>query len=227
MANENFRVLETVGGIDYIFDCKTFRDELRRMSRISKQTGVSSSVEEYRENFADKINVSASALKQWESGRNGVSDLERVKEIAQHLFLDDYRKLLVPKSDKEEMEFCIMRNGEISDKERDVARELFGKFVDYISTYIESDGFKNFDLANHCSSDEELVKLSFRLENSIKRGRFDVPKYISDQLYDLYLIIGFDEINSDLSGVEKSLSVERYAAEYYDSLCNIMCEYLK
>lgn len=41
----------------------TFRDAIRRMSRLAKKNGVVGSVEAFREDFAEKIMVSSSALK--------------------------------------------------------------------------------------------------------------------------------------------------------------------
>ena len=63
MANESFKVLEIFDGVEYVFNCNTFRDAIRRMSRLAKKNGVVGSVEAFREDFAEKIMVSSSALK--------------------------------------------------------------------------------------------------------------------------------------------------------------------
>lgn len=186
MANENFKTLETIDGIEYVFNYKKFRDELRRMSRLMKQKGSVSSVEEYREAFAEKIMVSTSALKQWESGRNGVSDLERVKEIAMHLYLPDYRKLLMPKSEPVEKENSVMMNRIIDEKERDVARNVFERMVDYIKLFCDTDGFADFSVYSLCKDVTDYYHYEEELHADIDKMRFDLPKATYDAIVGLY-----------------------------------------
>lgn len=248
MANESFKVLEIIDGIEYIFNCNTFRDEIRRMSRLAKKNGVVGSVEVFREDFAEKIMVSSSALKQWESGRNGVSDLERVKEIARHLLMDDYHKLLMPRSNGEEKENSVMMNRMIDEKEREVARSIFEEMAEYIFSFEESLGFENFEynLVNDTPMDVGIFEQKLGLH--IKKIRFDLPKTTVDNLSDLYHEIG-DLINEGFSvfsteeyanyirGTDTENSADhwyvkaaycsRKADEYYEKLCEIMKDYLK
>ena len=250
MASENFRTLETIDGIEYIFDCKKFRDEIRRMSRLLKKNGEVHSMEEYRENFAERIMVSISALKQWESGRNGVSDLERVKEIAANLYLNDYRKLLMPKFEPEEKENSVMMNKMVDEKEREVARLAFDKMVDYINLYSNSSGFSDFSFNLHCNSAMDFHFYQDRLHLDIDKMRFDLPKVTYDGLVDLYNEMEMTEgddfdwtiydgteykefinetFEKDISDTSfaKLLFLNRKYDEYYGRLCAIMEDYLK
>ena len=248
MANESFKVLEIIGGVEYIFNCNTFRDEIRRMSRLAKKNGVVGSVEVFREDFAEKIMVSSSALKQWESGRNGVSDLERVKEIARHLLMDDYHKLLMPRSNGEEKENSVMMNRMIDEKEREVARNIFEEMTEYIYSFEESWGFEDFNYAFVYSSSEEVMIAEQNLDLNMKKIRFDLPKMIADNLADLFREIGYrEEEGSSVFETEeyakyvkdpgaekipydpyvKAAYCSRKADEYYEKLCGIMKEYLK
>lgn len=248
MANESFKVLEIFDGVEYVFNCNTFRDAIRRMSRLAKKNGVVGSVEAFREDFAEKIMVSSSALKQWESGRNGVSDLERVKEIARHLLMDDYHKLLMPRSNGEEKENSVMMNRMIDEKEREVARNIFEEMTEYIYSFEESWGFEDFNYAFEYSSSEEVMIAEHNLDLNMKKIRFDLPKMIADNLADLFREIGYrEEEGSSVfeteeyakyvkdTGAEKipndpyvkAAYCSRKADEYYEKLCGIMKEYLK
>lgn len=252
MANENFKTLETIDGIEYVFNYKKFRDEIRRISRLMKQKGSVSSVEEYREVFAEKIMVSVSALKQWETGRNGVSDLERVKEIAMHLYLPDYRKLLMPKSEPVEKENSVMMNRVIDEKEREVARRVFERMVDYIRLFCDTEGFADFSHNLLCKDGMDYYYYAEELQVEIDKMRFDLPQDIYFAIVRLYREIeatGGDDLDFDWSiydGEEyksfvrdtfigdvadtsfvKGAFLERKYEEYYENLCVIMKDYLK
>ena len=246
MAYDNFKVLEIADGIEYIFNCNMFRNEFRRVSRFAKKSGRVKSTEEFREDFAEKVMISTSAIKQWESGRNGVSDLERVKEIARYLLLEDYHKLLMPKSTEEKKENSVMMNRMIDEKEREVARNLFMALANYICIFEESGGFEYFEFNFLCKDEYKLTDFQQHLKVQIKQARFDLPKQTCERLIALFYEIGATDhvletvfetkeyktfLKEEGWGKDcseaKGLYLDRKADEYYDSLCEIMEEYLK
>lgn len=87
-----YSVLETINGIEYIFDSKAFKRNI--------EIYISNKLPDYNkktlyEKIANKAYVTTDAVKKWCQGKNGPQDLERLKSIAQVLNVD-YQKLLKP-----------------------------------------------------------------------------------------------------------------------------------
>ena len=244
MAGENFKTLEIINGEEYIFNYKIFNYELKRLSRIAKKNGDVTSIEEYRSRLADTLAVSPEALKQWESGRNGVSDLQRVKEISRCFLIKDYRTLLTPKSNNhEKTEENKLMNRTIDKQERKAARKMFRAFVDMLFVFKNTDGYQHY--GDNGAPDLMDAALTLDdLEISLRKAAFDLPGETYENLLLLFNDLTYDEVGSfpDIFDTEEyatfcetdfSLSyfppqvlfAERKFDEYFNRLCEIMKDY--
>ena len=105
MEQGSFKRLKAQDGKEYTFNALAFKKELKRTAVAAKQKGIVSSIEAFKEGLADKIAVTTAAIKQWESGRNGVSDIERVQEIAEYFPFGHTRKQHV-EAEKQHQRYC-------------------------------------------------------------------------------------------------------------------------
>lgn len=228
MEQVSFKRLKAEDGKEYTFDSFAFKKELKRTAVASKKNGNVSSIEEFKEGLADKIAVSTAAIKQWESGRNGVSDIERVQEIADYLGLEDYKDLLIEVKTEERKDDMTMINY-ILEEERRTAREVFNGFVEVIQMYKDSDAYAHVD-GEYCTpTNEDILLKNNEVEVIIQKSRFDIPEDTHRELASLFFEIVStlpEEIEGD-NDFYRGMMVERKAEEYYEQVCKIMAVYIK
>lgn len=228
MEQGNFKRFKCEDEKEYIFDFNAFKMELRRTALCAKKAGQVNTIEEFEEMLADEIAVSTAAIKQWKAGRNGVSDIERVKEIANFLGLTNYKQLLIEQIEKEEMEDMTMQHC-IYEDERKVAREVFNGFVEVIKAYRDTEAYANCEGAYGIPTSEEILELNDAVELIVQKARFDIPKEIHTQLTQLFFEICSTypkEIQAE-GNLSRHLIVERKADTYFEELCNVLSKYIK
>lgn len=228
MESNNFKTLETINGIEYIFNHVAFRTKLRKVAKKAVDSGDFEKQEDFREDFASKVSVSTSALKQWESGRNGVSDLDRVKDLALHLGLKNYKQLLTQKNDNNSEENNMNNNLYIAE-EKNAAREVFYAMIDVLKDFKDTEAYADCSGENAIPSDIDVFITQNKAEVAIKRARFDLPEKVFSELDSL-----FSEVSSTLPEeitCEKSymrfMEVEHIADEYFQKLCSILKDYIR
>ena len=224
MQQKNFKKLIDNDGQEYTFDYQAFKKFFKIAVVHAKNNGSVKTVEEFEENFAESLAVSVSSIKQWKSGNNGVSDMDRIKEMAQKLGLSDYKKLLIT----EQREVSDM-NKVIDEKEYDVAREVFGSIAEMIKQFKDTDGYSCYEEGPGIPAFETVIDTNDRTELIVMKSRFDIPKEVFIPLEQLYFEIASkqpEEI-AGASSFERSMKVEELADEYYEQLCTIMERYLK
>ncbi|MGO5551269.1 hypothetical protein ACTQW9_18685 [Lachnospiraceae bacterium LCP19S3_B12] len=227
MEQGSFKRLKAQDGKEYTFNALAFKKELKRTAVAAKQKGIVSSIEAFKEGLADKIAVTTAAIKQWESGRNGVSDIERVQEIAEYLGLEDYKALLIEV--KEERKDDMNMANYISEEERRTAREVFNGLVEVIKMYKDSNAYANVDGSYGCPTNADILTKNDEVELIIQKARFDIPEETHRELESVFFEISStlpEEVEDD-NIMMRSLQVERRADEYYKKVCQIMAAYIK
>lgn len=228
MEQVSFKRLKAEDGKEYTFDSLAFKKELKRTAVASKKDGKVSSIEEFKEGLADKIAVSTAAIKQWESGRNGVSDIERVQEIAEYLGLEDYKTLLVEVKAEERKDDMTMTNY-ILEEERKTAREVFNGLVEVIKMYKDTGAYAYTDGSYGSPTEVDIITKNDEVEIIIQKARFDIPEETHRELSSLFfeIISTLPEEIEDDNAMIRNLQVERKADEYYEQVCKIMSAYIK
>ena len=234
MENGKFKTLKAENGKAYIFNHRAFKLELRKVALAAKKDKSVSSIEEFEEGLADKLAVSTAAIKQWKFGYNGVSDIERVQEIAEYLGLDDYRVLLSEVEKVEEKDDVNMNNNYF-EEERNAAREVFNSLISVINAYKDTGAYMCFGGVVGVPTQEEVLDINDTAGVVIQRARFDMPKETFTQLetllYEISSTVPEDlkvENNPDLKGdLPYWITVERKADEYFEELCKILERYIR
>lgn len=229
MEQVNFKKFQCEDGNEYVFNSSAFKIELRRSALAAKKVNMVSSIEEYEQGLADAIAVSTASIKQWKAGRNGVSDIERVKEIAEYLGLADYKKLLVKVIAKNREDDMNMGNNYISEDERKAAREVFNGLVDVIKVYKDTAAYAYCDGIYGTPTDEEIFDINDKVEVVIQKSRFDIPAEIYTQIEQLFFEIT-STLPNEVEGTEticRNLIVERLADEYFENVCKILGRYIR
>lgn len=229
MEQVNFKKFQCEDGKEYIFDSSAFKKELRRSALAAKKANVIASIEEYEQGLADATAVSTASIKQWKAGRNGVSDIDRVKEIAEYLGLTDYKKLLTKVMSENREDDMNMGNNYICEDERKAAREVFYGFVDVIKAYKDTEAYGNCEGMYLIPSGDEVLEINDRVEVVIQKSRFDLPAEIHTQLEQLFFEIT-STIPSEVDGTEivsRGLVVERLGDQYFDDVCKILGRYIR
>lgn len=228
MESNNFKTLETINEIEYIFNYVAFRSKLRKVAKKAVDSGDFEKQEDFREDFASKVSVSTSALKQWESGRNGVSDLDRVKDLALHLGLKNYKQLLTQKHNNNS-EDNNMNNTLYITEERNAAREVFYAMIDVLKDFKDTEAYFDCSGAYGTPTEEDIYLTQDKTEIAIKRARFDLPAKVFSELDSLFSEVCStlpEEITCEKSYM-RSMEVERIAEEYFETLCTILKDYIR
>lgn len=227
MEQSNFKRLKCDDGKEYIFNFEAFKMELKRAAVAAKKAGRVSTIEKFEKELADKVAVTSAAIKQWKAGRNGVSDIERIMDIAHFLELKDYKELLIEQIEDNRKDDTIMNNY-VYETERKSAKEAFDGMVYVITLFKNTNAYSLYDDYGAPSAVEVIVT-NEEAEIAIKKARFDISKEIYDKLIQLYYAITNtepDEIESD-NNISREFAVERIGDAYYSELCEIMKSYLK
>lgn len=247
MNENNFKTLEIINGQDMIFNPEEFKLQLKLAAKRARKMEGIRETKTFREEFAKKVSVSESALKQWESGRNGVSDLERLKEIAQALHLLDYKILLKPRETTMKGHTDMVNREAITERERETARTIFEIFVDIIQIYRDTIAFSSISDEGFSPSYTEIYDLLRDTHTKLLKSRFDLPFDIYQGLYKMYVNLDSEfetapaflseeyeefEKNAKDGGILNEVNIhflytECLCDELYESLCSIMRDYLK
>lgn len=247
MKDTNFKTLEIIDGVEMIFDHEEFKLQLNLATKRARKMEGIRDTKTFREMFAYKISVSESALKQWAAGRNGVSDLDRLKEIAQALLISDYTRLLKPREINEKGYSDMTNRDPITEKERDVAREIFDRFIDIIQLYRDTIAFSSISDEGFSPSYSEIYEFLRETHTKLLKSRFDLPFDTYQELYKMYINLDSEyettpaflseEYEEFEKGVKEGgfyneinihfLYTEVLCDELYESLCHIMKDYLK
>ena len=184
--NNNLRRFQLKDGKEYCFDCDRFKSELNKIAKKAKETHQVSTIKEYEDKFIKCIGVSESALKQWKAGNNGVSDLDRVKEIANFLGMSNYKDLLIDVSESRDKEGGDNRmnldnaiKGSVSDFVRMKIFECNSLILDFLhSELIE-------DEEEYCKLLQEINKYSIAIPDDVfKKIIGFVEEYLEPIIYD-------------------------------------------
>lgn len=187
------------------------------------------------------LHVTEHALKNWASGKTGVADLDRVKEIAHVLKIGDYKKLLKKKPDTEKVV--------PTQEQKTVARYLYTDYVTFIQNFLFTLGFTNFDRSINLDSPAEVQKCLNFMETNIKYARFDLNENVCNKLSELLNEIGYicQEGKQNASFFEKEdylcflkshteymdhedsakwLYIKELSGTYHNRLCDILGPYM-
>ena len=81
-----------IDGSDYSFNFSAFRRFFK-----SYRAGTKRNITETEQTIADALSLSREAVHSWRFEKNGPSDIEVIKSLAEFLKIDDYRILLIKK----------------------------------------------------------------------------------------------------------------------------------
>lgn len=226
--DNNFKRFQCDDGKEYFFNYKAFKTELKRAASLAKKEGLVTSIEAFKEGLAEEVAVSISAIKQWETGRNGVSDLERVKEIAAYLGLGNYMRLLTEQKCEDRKELQSMSKCYL-EEERNMAREVFYGFAEVVKAFKDTEGYAACLGMYTIPTNEEVLEINDRLELLLQKSRFDLGKEVWENLtYLFYEITSIlpEEIKAENS-FKRSMKIEEMADEFYEKVCDILKGYMK
>ena len=125
MANKGFRKLVDVDGKEYVFSCEKFNDAISKQQMIlqAKSRHRVSKLSIY-EDLSNKLYISLDTIRNWVRGRNGPSNLEDTKKLAEfiqidyHELLDTHEEYVQPSPTKE--------------RDRKLVEEVFKKSLEVI-----------------------------------------------------------------------------------------------
>lgn len=86
--SKNYRALYTENNIGYVFSTGAFGNLITEKYKESRESGKARTKEQIREELADITCKSSEAVKKWERGDNGPSDIEVVKDLAKYFEVD-------------------------------------------------------------------------------------------------------------------------------------------
>lgn len=221
----NFKTLDIIDGKEYIFDYEVFRKEFRRLAAASKKYDNSITMSAFREAFASKVNASVSAISQWEAGNNGVSDLARVKQLADNLEIGDYRRLLTErKSDNSKGEKVM-----VSAEERMAAKAVFEILTDLIILFKDTVGFSQYTEDFREKTQINGLSLETVAERVVKRSRFELPLSVYKGVDELLTEINYAcMLESEFKNArELYIEVDRMTDVFLEKLHEVMKPYLK
>lgn len=227
--DNNFKRFQCDDGKEYFFNYKAFKTELKRAASLAKKEGLVTSIEAFKEGLAEEVAVSISAIKQWETGRNGVSDLERVKEIAAYLGLGNYMRLLTEQKCEDRKELQSMSKCYL-EEERNMAREVFYGFAEVVKTFKDTNGYDGSIMGTYLFPSQIMVmEINNEVELLLQKSRFDLGKEVWENLtYLFYEITSIlpEEIKAENS-FKRSMKIEEMADEFYEKVCDILKGYMK
>lgn len=244
MVSKNFKVLEVMNGNEYIFSSFSFKASVRKYKSEKKSQNGSLTSEMVLEKIAEAAHVSVDSIKNWMYAKNGPSDLETVKVVANFLNVN-YVDLLKKQERKNMSENKIVDQETIvnMDKTKDIIRVVYQKMSSFMDAAVQELCF---------DADEETF---YTYENVYKdmlgtlhRSMLDIPIDIYDQLKeiaegDLYLYMyGSPDVPADVwdlvefhnfcdakdidGVVAQMFFMEKQADKFYAKIREILKKYL-
>ena len=125
MASKGFRKLVDDDGKEYVFSCEKFNDVISKHQMILQaKSGHRVSKLSIYEDLSNKLYISLDTIRNWVRGRNGPSNLEDTKKLAEfiqidyHELLDTHEEYVQPSPTKE--------------RDRKLVEEVFKKSLEVI-----------------------------------------------------------------------------------------------
>ena len=157
----------TDGGDVVAFSSLKFRKVLDDIVRQKKEEGERCTKNELYELISEKACVSVEAVRKWQSGHNGVSDLKTVKDIAAALGIN-YGDLIVKGESKGERDM-VQDFDPVSSNEKELLMQMHKLFTDYIYWFLgtEMHSYANEVLEKPWEEQERYVINLYRFLDSI------------------------------------------------------------
>ena len=244
MVSKQFKVLEVINGIEYSFSPFALKNSIRKYRADKKNIGENVTSEMVLDKIADSAHVSVDAIKNWMYAKNGPSDLEIVKAVANSLNMN-YIDLLKQQESKNMSENKVIDQSIAVDMEKtkDVIRVVYQKMSAFMDAAVQELCFDN-DEETYWQY-EEVYK---DMVGTLHRSMLDIPLGIYDQLKeiaegDLYMYMyGIPEGPADvwdltefydfcsaenLDGiVARMFYMQGKAKEFYANMREILKDYL-
>ena len=187
----NFRVFQD-GGDEVRFAPVRFREVVdNTLMERKKTTGKKVAKDTLFEEIAEKVAVSKDAVKNWYQGKNGVSDWNMIRNLAQTVGVD-YKELIVPvQQESPKIESNFTPEGK---QEKDLIVQMYQLFVDYLYWFGGGDR-TNADFAFDdpmCEKKEYVQNLYHFLDS--------IAFYISDESFYCYCL---DNPNASVNSPER------------------------
>lgn len=172
--SKNFRYLYKENGENYIFDRDAYQEQLKNKGKKESIT-----LEQIRNDIADKVNQSPDSVKKWSQGHNGPGDITIVKDIADYLEIDFHELLVLsPEDSINRADFSLS-----SSDEKGIIKHFHGLLSDFIYLYVAGYG--------------ECCCYSYALRHQDKLSYTPVRIEIDDYVYNLYKLL--ENVSLDIS----------------------------
>ena len=187
MKNEIGRVF-TENGKRYSFDYQAFQSYVKKSAkqrRVTQSTLV--------QTISETINVSKDAVNNWMYGRNGVSSIEFIKDMAKYLQVD--WKLFLKELNEEKELFHL------SERQKDSAKRIYDILIWFLDEFSNTDGFSIWwtELKDQGNSDpedtiyERLTRMEECVQLVINQEYFDLH---NTEIYDAFCEFAGEELTN-------------------------------
>ncbi|WP_207637962.1 hypothetical protein [Butyrivibrio fibrisolvens] len=141
--SQNYKILYSEKGVDFIFSSKAFRDCIHNKKIESKKSNdKKASITQIQNEIAEVVSMSFESVKKWVKGHNGPNDISIVKDIAGY-FAIDFRDLLISVDDGESKQ-NYNTIAIIAGDEKNIVIQFHALLTDLIYTYVGNDDWTNY-----------------------------------------------------------------------------------
>ncbi len=179
---DKFKILAERDGTEWYFDHKALNTIFDRYYADVKTKNPKVTKKDVMQEFADMNNVTVDAVKKWLSGKNGVADIERIKEMSKFFDIKDYWDLLKPRTE--------LNTTGITYYQWTAARRLYMEFMACIHLFSQSTGFTDFSYVEEADSTEDVNYMKNQIHTDIRCAMFDLPQETCIKLKNLLFSIG-------------------------------------
>lgn len=222
----------------YILDGKSYQFNYEEFSRLctnmSKAMKAGKTSTKFLMTLADELDTPTGTIKGWIYGNSGPESLDKIEQIAKCMHLSEYESLLTLMED--DVIMLENRNVQMDDRLKDAVVELYARFTDEIEKYRNSGAYTMPDYIdrNPYEIEAEMEDMcAFILKNRVYFSRAIISSLSafyeeiscgyfesSDQVY----IDWLGDRKED--GTSKTLYINECADRFYDTLDQILVEYL-
>ena len=182
----------TVDGIQYSFNSRAFRSFI---DHYAKEKGVSKG--QIAKELEKQLKVSIDAVNNWKYGKNGPSDLERIKEISQYFHVD-WQLLVKITSGGNTMT-------QLTERQKDAAKQIYDVLIWFLEEFSNTDGFNSWwlDFKEQGSQNpeddiyERITQMEERVRLIIEQEYFDLHDH---EIYDALCEFAGEDLTNVYNG---------------------------
>ena len=174
---------------EFYFNYNSFKDICRTFIQNKKITFT-----KLEEDLANKTNKSTDAIHNWRNRKNGPSDIETIKLIAEYFELSNYKILLIENK-------LNMKNN-LTENQITAAKKIYDRIIEFLDLFLKTNGFNDIwfemSIEPKCRESElydiaekEINKIILQLQKEffyLKNTElyFELENYIENDLYNTF-----------------------------------------